>query len=140
MWGINNQTKYVFYYDESNNCRKFWVDDSKQQFNTDHTADFVLAGLVRKEEEKVEAFCNGLLFLLGSRREMKEEEKFLAGMLARAAESDELVFLHDNEDYVMQENYAEFYTDPIRKYQKSRHIFDEETTVQDIVQNELSES
>ena len=250
MWGINNQTKYVFYYDESNNCRKFWVDDSKQQFNTDHTADFVLAGLVRKEEEKVEAsletfrkplklqanveeikfknlyakgdflqcvkerrlfetlswidkspfyihytnvnnlfytlveifdsivkpdeisefgydyfkmksvfyymfkgkadalqilmfkykypniqredveaFCNDLLFLLGSRREMKEEEKFLAGMLARAAQSDELVFLHDNDDYVMQENYAEFYADPIRKYQKSRHIFDEETIV-----------
>ncbi len=259
MWGINNQTKYVFYYDESNNCRKFWVDDSKQQFNTDHTADFVLAGLVRKEEEKVEAsletfrkplklqanveeikfknlyakgdflqcvkerrlfetlswidkspfyihytnvnnlfytlveifdsivkpdeisefgydyfkmksvfyymfkgkadalqilmfkykypniqredveaFCNDLLFLLGSRREMKEEEKFLAGMLARAAESDELVFLHDNDDYVMQENYAEFYADPIRKYQKSRHIFDEETTVQDIVNKQIA--
>ena len=259
MWGINNQTKYVFYYDESNNCRKFWVDDSKQQFNTDHTADFVLAGLVRKEEEKVEAsletfrkplklqahvdamkfknlyakgdvlqcvkerrlfetlswidkspfyihytnvnnlfytlveifdsivkpeeisefgydyfkmksvfyymfkgkadalqilmfkykypniqredveaFCNDLLFLLGSRREMKEEEKFLAGMLAKAAESDELVFLHDNDDYVMQENYAEFYADPIRKYQKSRHIFDEETTVQDIVKKQIA--
>lgn len=30
MWGIDNQKKYVFYYDESNNCRKFWVDDSKQ--------------------------------------------------------------------------------------------------------------
>ena len=259
MWGINNQTKYVFYYDESNNCRKFWVDDSKQQFNTDHTADFVLAGLVRKEEEKVEAsletfrkplklqanveeikfknlyakgdflqcvkerrlfetlswidkspfyihytnvnnlfytlveifdsivkpdeisefgydyfkmksvfyymfkgkadalqilmfkykypniqredveaFCNDLLFLLGSRREMKEEEKFLAGMLARAAQSDELVFLHDNDDYVMQENYAEFYADPIRKYQKSRHIFDEETTVQDRVKKQIA--
>lgn len=259
MWGINNQTKYVFYYDESNNCRKFWVDDSKQQFNTDHTADFVLAGLVRKEEEKVEAsletfrkplklqanveeikfknlyakgdflqcvkerrlfetlswidkspfyihytnvnnlfytlveifdsivkpdeisefgydyfkmksvfyymlkgkadalqilmfkykypniqredveaFCNDLLFLLGSRREMKEEEKFLAGMLARAAENDELVFLHDNDDYVMQENYAEFYADPIRKYQKSRHIFDEKTTVQDIVKKQIA--
>ena len=259
MWGINNQTKYVFYYDESNNCRKFWVDDSKQQFNTDHTADFVLAGLVRKEEEKVEAsletfrkplklqanveeikfknlyakgdflqcvkerrlfetlswidkspfyihytnvnnlfytlveifdsivkpdeisefgydyfkmksvfyymfkgkadalqilmfkykypdiqredveaFYNDLLFLLGSRREMKEEEKFLAGMLARAAQSDELVFLHDNDDYVMQENYAEFYADPIRKYQKSRHIFDEETTVQDIVKKQIA--
>lgn len=259
MWGINNQTKYVFYYDESNNCRKFWVDDSKQQFNTDYTADFVLAGLVRKEEEKVEAsletfrkplklqanveeikfknlyakgdflqcvkerrlfetlswidkspfyihytnvnnlfytlveifdsivkpdeisefgydyfkmksvfyymlkgkadalqilmfkykypniqredveaFCNDLLFLLGSRREMKEEEKFLAGMLARAAENDELVFLHDNDDYVMQENYAEFYADPIRKYQKSRHIFDEETTVQDIVKKQIA--
>ena len=259
MWGINNQTKYVFYYDESNNCRKFWVDDNKQQFNTDYTADFVLAGLVKKEEdtvdvslesfrkilklqanveeikfkklyskgdflqcvkekrlfetlswidkspffihytnvnnlfytlveifdsivspdeiiefgydyfkmksvfyymfkgkadalqilmfkykypniqrEDVEAFCNDLLFLLGSRREMKEEEKFLAGMLARAAQSDELVFLHDNDDYVMQENYAEFYADPIRKYQKSRHIFDEETTVQDIVKKQIA--
>ena len=69
---------------------------------------------------------------------MKEEEKFLAGMLARAAKSDELVFLHDNDDYVMQENYAEFYADPIRKYQKSRHIFDEETTVQDIVKRQIA--
>lgn len=33
MWGINNQTKYVFYYDESNNCRKFCGDGSKQQFS-----------------------------------------------------------------------------------------------------------
>lgn len=260
MWGINNQTKYVFYYDESNNCRKFWVDDSKQQFNTDYTADFVLAGLVKKEEdtvdvsletfrkplklqgnveeikfkklyakgdflqcvkekrlfetlswidkspfyihytnvnnlfytlveifdsivkpdeisefgydyfkmksvfyhmfkgkadelqilmfkykypniqrEDVEAFCNELLFLLGSRKEMKEEEKFLAGMLARASKSDELVFLHDNDDYIMQENYAEFYVDPIRKYQKSTHIFDEETTVQDIVKKQIAQ-
>ena len=56
MWKIDNQTKYVFYYDESNNCRKFWVDDRKQLFNTDYTADFVLAGLVRKEEDKVEAY------------------------------------------------------------------------------------
>ena len=260
MWGINNQTKYVFYYDESNNCRKFWVDDSKQQFNTDYTADFVLAGLVKKEEdivdvsletfrkplklqgnveeikfkklyakgdflqcvkekrlfetlswidkspfyihytnvnnlfytlveifdsivkpdeisefgydyfkmksvfyhmfkgkadelqilmfkykypniqrEDVERFCNELLFLLGSRREMKEEEKFLAGMLARASKSDELVFLHDNDDYIMQENYAEFYADPIWKYQKSTHIFDEETTVQDIVKRQIAQ-
>lgn len=39
MWRINNQKKYVFYYDESNNCRKFWIDDSKQQFNSDYKAD-----------------------------------------------------------------------------------------------------
>lgn len=259
MWNIDNQTKYVFYYDESNNCRKFWVDDSKQMFNTDYKADFVLAGLVRKEEDKVEAsleifrkllnlqtsvkelkfktlftkgdflqcvknerlfktlswieqspfsihytnvnnlyytlveifdsivrpdeinefgydyfemksvfycmfkekantlqnlmvkykypniqrkdvkvFCNELLFLLGSRREMKEKEKFLAGMLARASERGELVFLHDNEDYVMQKNYAEFYVDPIRKYQNSIHIFDEELSVHDIVQKYIA--
>lgn len=260
MWGINNQKQYVFYYDESNNCRKFWVDDSKQQFNTDHMADFVLAGLVRKKEEEinvsleifrellklqknvkeikfkklfskgdflqcvkekrlfetlswidkspfyihytnvnnlfytlveifdsivkpdeisefgydyfkmksvfyymfkgkadalqslmfkykypniqrkdVEAFCNDLLFLLGSRREMREEEKFLAGMLTRASKSNKLIFLYANDDYIMQENYAEFYLDPIRKYQKSTHIFDEETTVQDIVKKQIAQ-
>ena len=259
MWGIDNQRKYVFYYDESNNCRKFWVDDSKQQFNTDYTADFVLAGLVKKEEDTVdvsletlrgplklqgnvdeikfkklyakgdflqcvkekrlyetlswidqspfyihytnvnnlfytlveifdsivkldeisefgydyfkmksvfynmfkgksdelqrlmfkykypniqrdciEEFCNELLFLLGSRREMKEEEKFLAGMLARAAKGDELIFLHDNDDYIMQENYVEFYAAPIRKFQKSTHIFDEEMTVQDKVKKQIA--
>ena len=33
MWKIDNQTKYVFYYDESNNCRKFCGDGSKQQFS-----------------------------------------------------------------------------------------------------------
>ena len=260
IWGINNQKQYVFYYDESNNCRKFWVDDSKQQFNTDHTADFVLAGLVRKKEEGINvslemfreplklqknvkeikfkklfskgdflqcvkekrlfeilswidkspfyihytnvnnlfytlveifdsivkpdeisefgydyfrmksvfyymfngkadalqrlmfkykypniqredvgAFCNDLLFLLGSRKDMKEEEKFLAGMLIRASRSDELIFLHNNDDYIMQENYAEFYADPIRKYQKSTHIFDEETTVQEIVKKQIAQ-
>ncbi len=33
MREIDNQTKNVFYYDESNNCRKFWGDGSKQQFS-----------------------------------------------------------------------------------------------------------
>lgn len=259
LWGINNQKKYVFYYDESNNCRKFWVNDSKKQFNTDYAADFILAGLVRKDtdainisleefrkplklqknvdeikfknlyakgdflqcvkerrlfetlswidkspfyihytnvnnlfytlveifdsivtpdeinefrydyfemknifycmlngkpdelqrlmakykypnihQEDVEVFCNDLLLLLRSRKEMTEEEKFLAGMLARASKSDKLVFLHDNDNYIMQENYAEFYIDPIRKYQNSTHIFDEEPAVQDIVKNQMA--
>lgn len=260
MWGIDNKKKYVFYYDESNNCRKFWVDDSKRQFNTDYTADFVLAGVVKKVEdtvdvslesfrkplklqenvkeikfkklyskgdflqcvkeerlfktlswidkspfyihylhvnnlfytlvdifdsivvideiskfgydyygmksvfycmfkdkaealqnlmfkykypnlqkENIEIFCNELLLLLGSRKEMKEEEKLLAGMLARASKCNELVFLHCNNDYIMQENYAEFYLDPILKYQKSKHIFDEETTVQNIVKEQIAQ-
>ena len=50
MWGINNQTKFVFYYDESNNCRKFGGDDSKQQFNTEYTTDYVLVRLVKKRK------------------------------------------------------------------------------------------
>lgn len=263
MWGINNKKRYVFYYDESNNCRKFWVNGNNESFNTDYLADFVLAGVVRAEKDTVEtslesfrkplrlqanvkeikfktlfskgsflqcvmekrlyeilkwidespfhihytnvnnlyytlveifdsivspeelsefgydyfemksvfykmfkgkvvelqklmvryrypniqhedikAFCNDLLFLLGSRIEMKEKEKYLAGMLIKASRSDELVFLHDNDDYIMQENYVEFYVDPIRKYQQSKHIFDIELEVQDGVkkQSEWGES
>lgn len=33
MREIDNQTKNVFYYNEGNNCRKFWGDGSKQQFS-----------------------------------------------------------------------------------------------------------
>ena len=33
MREIDNQTKNVFFYNESNNCRKFWGDGSKQQFS-----------------------------------------------------------------------------------------------------------
>ena len=49
IWWIKNKERYIFYYDESNNCRKFWVDDVKMQFNADYTADFVLAGVVKKK-------------------------------------------------------------------------------------------
>lgn len=74
------------------------------------------------QKEEIGSFCNDLLFLLGRRREMREEEKFLAGMLARAAELDELIFLHENDDYVMQDNYVEFYIDPIRNI-RSQSIY-----------------
>lgn len=90
------------------------------------------------QREEVEAFCNDLLFLLGSRKEMKEEEKFLTGMLKRASKGNELIFLHDNDDYIMQKNYAEFYVDPIRKYQNSTHIFDVELEVKDEVENQIA--
>lgn len=53
---------------------------------------------------------------------MKEEEKFLAGMLARELKSEELVFLHDNDDYIMQEimqNFMPILFENIR----SQHIY-----------------
>lgn len=255
---INNTKKYTFYYDESNNCRKFWVNARNKCFNTDYMADFVLAGLVKKDEdiidvtlekfrkelklqrnvkeikfnklyskgdflecikekrlfetlswidkspfyihclhinnlyytlveifdsivdpkelneygyeyfkmksvfytmfkkkedklqvlmfkykypnvqrENIGSFCNELRGLIESRRELKTEEKFLDGMILRAAKSDELIFLHDNRDYILQENYAEFYLKSIQTYPNSIHIFDEEMVVQDIVKKQL---
>lgn len=250
-WGIKVAEKYTFYYDESNNCRKFWLDDKRMHFNSNYTEDFVLAGVATKDEivqisleelrqllglqnnvheikfskhfaEKdfllctkkprlkkfltwidnsglyihytqvnnlyyalveiidsitnavemedfgynyyevksrfysmfrgkeeqlqllmfkykfpnigkadVKSFCNELLHLLGSRKDMNTEEKFITGMILRASERGELVFLHNNDDFIMQKNYLEFYLSPIRTFYNSKHIFDEETEIQE---------
>ena len=39
MWGINTNEEMFFYYDESNNCRKFWLDYDKTDFNHNPDAD-----------------------------------------------------------------------------------------------------
>ena len=50
MWGSNTKEKMCFYYDESNNCRKFWLDSRKDDFNSDPDSDFVLAGVASEKE------------------------------------------------------------------------------------------
>ena len=42
-----------------------------------------------------------------------------------------MIFIQNNEDYIMQKNYVEFYINPIRTYQNSEHIFDEELEIQE---------
>lgn len=251
IWGFNANEKFNFYYDESNNCRKFWVreKDGKAEFNVNPNEDFVLAGVVCGEiipeldfdilrlrlklqknvtaikfkkhftektflecmnKERVEeffnileenklymhfqrtnnlyyaiveildsivsideiedfgfeyfqikstfykmlvaksaelqelmykycfpnikkdeilAFCKELCSLCGNRIDMNPEEKFISGMIERAGKSQELVFLHDNEDYVMQENYIEFYANRVMTFSKSQHVFDKEDEI-----------
>ena len=53
LWGFRTDEKYQFFYDESNNCRKFWIkpDGGKGLFNTDAYEDFVLAGIVHEKED-----------------------------------------------------------------------------------------
>lgn len=257
MWGINPNEELHFYYDESNNCRKFSLNSEKENFNHDYTADFVLAGIATKNEFRIpfeelktkfylqnnvtelkskslfrgkdflqcmdtkyanaylklfsdydlflhyshvnnffytiveildsiaspqemedfgfdyfkmkstfytmlepnienviqtmitysypniktsdiEAFCNGILNCIKSRYKQTPEEKFISGMLKRASKSNEMIFIQNNEDYVMQENYAIFYVDPILKFKKSTHHFDEELSIQEEVANTVS--
>ena len=53
MWGVNTEEKLHFYYDESNNCRKFWLDSVKKDFNYDFRADFVLAGIASETDFQI---------------------------------------------------------------------------------------
>lgn len=258
IWGVNTEEKMHFYYDESNNCRKFWLDSGKTNFNHDFRADFVLAGIATDKEYQIpfeelkqrfrlqknvvelkskslfkgkdflqsmgtkqataliklfsdydlyihysnvnnfyytiveildsivtpdeidefgfnyfglkttfydmlvpsidevieimikysypnikttdiEAFCNALMDAIDSQYIQKPDQKFVFGMLKRASKSHELVFIQDNIDYVMQEDYSIFYVDTIMKFSKSMHHFDEELSIQDKVAKTVSE-
>ena len=258
IWGLNTEEKMHFYYDESNNCRKFWLDSGKTNFNHDFRADFVLAGIATDKEYQIpfeelkqrfrlqknvvelkskslfkgkdflqsmgtkqataliklfsdydlyihysnvnnfyytiveildsivtpdeidefgfnyfglkttfydmlvpsideviqimikysypnikttdiEAFCNALMDAIDSQYIQKPDQKFVFGMLKRASKSLELVFIQDNIDYVMQEDYSIFYVDTIMKFSKSMHHFDEELSIQDKVARTVSE-
>lgn len=258
MWGVNTEEELHFYYDESNNCRKFWLDSAKKDFNHDFRADFVLAGIASESEfqipfeelkqrfslqnnavelkskslfrgkdflqclgtkqvtalirlfsdynlyihyshvnnfyytiveildsittpeeisdfgfdyfmlkttlynmlfpnidkvaqtmikysypniktEKIEDFCKELLNSIDSRYKQKPDEKFISGILKRASKSTEMVFIQNNVDFVMQEDYSIFYVDPILKFSKSMHHFDEELSIQNKVIETISQ-
>lgn len=87
----------------------------------------------------IEAFCNALMDAIDSQYIQKTDQKFVFGMLKRASKSLELVFIQDNIDYVMQEDYSIFYVDTIMKFSKSMHHFDEELSIQDKVARTVSE-
>lgn len=250
LWGVNLDEELHFYYDESNNCRKFWIDADKGDFNHNPEADFVLAGIACEENfqipfaelverfklqksvtelkskslfkgknflecmgtryttalfkvivdydmyvhykhinnffytiveimdsitdpneiaefgfdyfqlkstlynmlvpnidsvkdimvkyhypsiktEEIAGFCNALVSTMGIRYNQKPDEKFLSGMLKRAASSKELLFIQDEEEYLLQEDYSLFYAEPIMKFTKSHHHFDEELSIQE---------
>lgn len=249
MQGFRTDIKCHFYYDESNNCRKFWIKPTTEAFNVNPYEDFVLAGVVSLQDievtyeelsnvlqlqknadevkfnrqfsygdflgcmnrrrvgylfkwinekkllmhyvnvnnffyaiveiidsimepdeiadmgfdyfsikstfyemlrgkdqlvqnimfkyefpnikkEKISEFISELMVLFPPRYVQTTEQKFITGMIDRAKKSDELVFLNNNTDYLMQKNYIEFYLDHPRKYYNSFHTFDEETRIQ----------
>ena len=250
LWGVNLDENLHFYYDESNNCRKFWINPDKGNFNHNPEADFVLAGIACEKNfqipfaelverfklqksvnelkskslfkgkdflecmgtqyttalfklivdydmyvhykhinnffytiveimdsitdpneisefgfdyfqlkstfynmlipnidsvkdimvkyhypsiktEDIAEFCNALLSTMDIRYDQKTDEKFLSGMLKRAASSEELLFIQDEEEYLLQEDYSLFYAEPIMKFTKSYHHFDEELSIQE---------
>lgn len=258
LWGINPDEELHFYYDESNNCRKFILNSEKGSFNHEYTADFVLAGIATKNEFQIpfselqtrfklqnnvtelkskslfrgkdflqcmntkyataylylfseydlflhyshvnnffytiveildsisspqemadfgfdyfnmkstfynmlepnienviqimitysypniktadiEGFCNGILNSIGFRYDQTPEEKFISGMLKHASKSNEMIFIQENKDFIMQENYSIFYVDPILKFKKSMHHFDEELSIQEEVAKNVSQ-
>jgi hypothetical protein len=81
------------------------------------------------QADEIENFCNELILLFGSSYDLNNEEKFIKGMLRKAKDEGTLVFLQDNEDSILQENYVNLYMHAFMLFKNSEHIFDEETEI-----------
>ncbi len=252
MWGVNADEKMFIYYDESNNCRRLWLDANKEDFNADCYSDFTLAGVASCEKidisfdelrkrfrlqnnvaelksktlyrgknflecmnskqtailidiinefdlyihydhvnnfyytiveildsitnpieiyefgfdyfelkstlynmlihnidsvrntmikyaypniktDDIRGFCLELLNSIDMRHNQKPDEKFVSGVLKRAANATELTFIQNNTDYIMQDSFAEFYVSTIKRFPNSMHYFDKELSTQEEV-------
>lgn len=81
------------------------------------------------------AFCNELCYLI---REYNDESKYDPGfflelfmqMLKTAGKLDKMVFIQDNEPFLLIQEYYLLYLERCEIFSKSNHIFDEEYEVQ----------
>lgn len=81
------------------------------------------------------AFCNELCYLIWEYNDDNEYDpgfflELLRQMLKTAGKLDKIVFIQDNEPYLLIQEYYIFYTERCEIFSKSHHIFDEELTVQ----------
>lgn len=83
----------------------------------------------------VPAFCNELCSLIWEYNDDSEYDpgfflELLRQMLKTAGKLDKLIFVQDNEPFILIQEYYLFYTERCEIFSKSHHIFDEELTVQ----------
>ncbi|AVM42767.1 DUF3800 domain-containing protein [Fastidiosipila sanguinis] len=83
----------------------------------------------------VSAFCNEICSLIWEYNDDSEYDsgfflELLRQMLKTAGKLDKLIFVQDNEPFMLIQEYYIFYTERCEIFSKSNHIFDEEPTVQ----------
>ncbi|MDU6063946.1 MAG: hypothetical protein E6Y75_02335 [Anaerococcus sp.] len=83
----------------------------------------------------VSDFCNEICLLIREYNDDSEYDpdfflKLLRQMLKAAGKLGRLIFVQDNEPFMLIQEYYLFYTERCEIFSKSNHIFDEEPTVQ----------
>ena len=81
------------------------------------------------KKENMDEFCQKLVKLFGSRRELSMDLKFLSGMIQKAGKQKDLVFLERNIPNVLMENLAFLYFHFIALFPNSKHIFDNQQEI-----------
>lgn len=88
----------------------------------------------------VSTFCNEICSLIWGYNDDSEYDpgfflELLRQMLKTAGKLDKLIFVQDNEPFMLIQEYYIFYTERCEIFSKSHHIFDEELTVQKQMSN-----
>lgn len=86
--------------------------------------------------KNVQLFCNDLCYLIGNYNDDTEYYpgfflEFLRQMLKTAGKLEKMVFIQDNEESILIDDYYCLYLDRCEIFSKSLHIFDEENEVQE---------
>ncbi|MBU3102923.1 DUF3800 domain-containing protein [Clostridium gasigenes] len=95
---------------------------------------------IRKED--CHEFCSYLIYWIEDLNCYNEEEdfalEFLQQCIKKARKENDLLFLEDNTDYILMNDFSCIYRQSIFMFPNSYHIFDEETEVFKIIDNEVS--
>ena len=81
------------------------------------------------DEEDIEDFCDDLICLIGPRRELSTDLKYITGMIKKAGEEGEIIFLQGNKKRILVDDLAQFYLHFIGLFPDSEHFFDEQKEI-----------
>lgn len=81
------------------------------------------------KEEDISSFCTELMDAADAHPQITREKIFVMSLLKRASQSKELLFIQNNVDYILQEDYSIFYASSILRFPNSQHHFDNEDLI-----------
>ncbi len=88
------------------------------------------------KKNNIVGFINGLIDIISPYENMPEFHFGITSsrqLLENSIKSQELVFLMDEDDFVLQKDFSQFYTEPIYLFKNSKHIFDREDNIEEII-------
>lgn len=83
--------------------------------------------------EDLENFATDLFNLLKDYKEDEEFSEYLKVFINAVNDSEELVFIQDEEDLQLIKDFSHFYLRPIYLFNKATHTFDEENVIEKII-------
>jgi hypothetical protein len=90
------------------------------------------------KKEKVIDFIDGLINIISPYEKVDELHLGIASLiqlLKQSKKTSDLPFVMDEEDFILLKDFSIFYITPIYMFKNSKHIYDQENHIEDIINN-----